>query len=173
MQLLPRLMLLLLAFFPLGLMAQPELIVDSPDQAEDAYFTQVFGYTVCSPYNRVLYDSIDHWLGTPYCYSGTTENGIDCSGFTLKICKGVYDKDFPVRSSGELFQLCEKIDRNTLREGDLVFFKIYRGRISHVGIYLGENRFVHASTSKGVIISSLDEAYYKKYFAGAGRLPGS
>ena len=86
----------------------------------------------------------------------------------------LYDRVFGIhigaRNSSEIYQLVEKIDPNELREGDFVFFRIRsRSRISHVGVYLGEKRFAHASTSKGVVISDLNDPYYKKYFAGAGR----
>jgi lipoprotein Spr len=70
----------------------------------------------------------------------------------------------------DLFKEAEPIRKSDLREGDLVFFRINKKRISHVGIFLGQNKFVHSSTQKGVTISDLDEPYYQKYFYKAGRI---
>ena len=74
------------------------------------------------------------------------------------------------RSSSEIFSQCKQLSIEDAREGDLVFFKINSKNISHVGIFLKKKLFVHASTSRGVIINNLDEAYYKKFFFCAGRL---
>jgi lipoprotein Spr len=73
------------------------------------------------------------------------------------------------RSSRDIFSMVSPVRRDDLKEGDLVFFKIHSRRISHVGIYLGNNRFAHAS-SRGVAISSLDDAYYRRYFYRGGRM---
>ncbi|MEW6468912.1 MAG: NlpC/P60 family protein [Bacteroidota bacterium] len=119
--------------------------------------------------NMKLYAFIDDWYGTPYKYSGKTKNGIDCSGFATVLMKEVYNKTATPPCS-KMFEQCEVLGTKALEEGDLVFFKIEGNKVSHVGIYLMNNRFVHASTSKGVIISSLEENYYKKYFHKGGRL---
>ena len=73
-------------------------------------------------------------------------------------------------SSAEIFKACSPVDRGRLQEGDLVFFKINSSQISHVGVYLANENFVHATLQSGVIISSLNEAYYSKYFFKGGRL---
>lgn len=73
-------------------------------------------------------------------------------------------------NSADLFTQVKRLGLKDLREGDLVFFRIHHRRISHVGIYLENDKFVHASTSAGVMISDLNEPYWKRYFAGAGRL---
>lgn len=119
--------------------------------------------------NIKLYTFIDEWLGTPYKYGGKTKEGIDCSDFTVVLCKEVYNKTLEVPAT-KIYSLCKPIDISEIQEGDLVFFKIDGGKISHVGIYLQNNKFIHASTKKGVIINDLNEAYYKKYFYKAGRI---
>ncbi|MGL4596112.1 MAG: C40 family peptidase [Bacteroidia bacterium] len=118
--------------------------------------------------NFALYGFIDDWYGTSYLYGGKTKSGIDCSGLVGTLYKQVYQKDF-TGPSASMHTRCEKRTINQLQEGDLVFFKIGSNKISHVGVYLKNRRFVHASTKKGVIISSLDETYYKTYFFEGGK----
>lgn len=117
-----------------------------------------------------LYSFIDNWYGTPYRFGGTTRRGIDCSAFMQEIFNGVYKYRLP-RTSRDQFAISKKINRQEdLREGDLVFFKIRTSSISHVGIYLADGKFAHASSSKGVIISNLGENYWSRYYAGGGRV---
>lgn len=115
-----------------------------------------------------LYSFITDWYGTPYRYGGCDKSGTDCSCFTLMLFKQVYNKTIE-RSSGEIYKSCEKIKRSHLKEGDLVFFVTNGKGVSHVGVFLKDEKFVHASTSKGVMISSLSEAYFEKTYYGAGR----
>ena len=112
---------------------------------------------------------MNDWLGTTYCYAGNTKNGVDCSGFVSAIYKTVFHIDLE-GSSKDIFKDAKTIKRSQLREGDLVFFRIRKKKVSHVGIYLGQNKFAHASVHDGVIISDLDEDYYKKYFYKGGRM---
>lgn len=119
--------------------------------------------------NLKLYSFIHEWYGTPYKYGGTTKAGIDCSAFTLFLYEQVYNVKLP-RTSRDQYTHLKKISRAELQEGDLVFFK-ERTRITHVGVYLGNNKFAHASTSQGVMISDLDQLYFSRRYAGAGRLP--
>lgn len=121
--------------------------------------------------NTDLYDLIDQWLGTPYRIGGFTKRGVDCSGFAQNLVGAVYGM-YITRTAREQFGECTPISREELQEGDLVFFNTSRG-VSHVGVYLHNDKFVHASTSSGVIISDLKEAYWAKRFVGAGRLPNS
>lgn len=116
-----------------------------------------------------LYSFIDDWYGTPYKYSGCQKTGIDCSCFTNLLYDKVYNKKI-ARSSADMFKACDQISVEDAVTGDLVFFKIGGNTISHVGVYIKNKLFVHASNSKGVIINSLDEAYYKKYFFSAGKM---
>jgi lipoprotein Spr len=133
------------------------------------YFSQVFGFEVPDIFNAALYDTIAEWLGTPYHYSGKDETGIDCSGFVNMIYHNVYGI-LLMGSSIDLFKTSHHLSKNKLKEGDLVFFKINHRQVSHVGLYLGDHKFAHSSTSNGVIISDLDEPYYKKHYAGGGRV---
>lgn len=122
--------------------------------------------SACSPY---LYYQVYDWLGTRYKYSGNSKSGIDCSGFVGELYKNAYCIELN-GSSGTIFNQVKPIEKDQLREGDILFFKIRRNQISHVGVYLGNNKFAHASVHSGVIVSDLDEKYYKKYFYKGGRL---
>jgi len=119
--------------------------------------------------NIKLYNFIDEWYGTPYKYGGNNKNGIDCSDFTSTLYNEVYEKNLK-GSSSAIFNECKIVSINNLVEGDLVFFKIESDNISHIGVYLQNNKFVHATVKKGVMIDDLDEPYYKKYFYKAGRI---
>jgi lipoprotein Spr len=119
-----------------------------------------------------LYSFVNDWYGTPYKYSGCQRTGIDCSCFSNLLYEKVYDKKIP-RTTGEMYAICKKINLDDAREGDLVFFKIGGNAISHVGVYLKKKHFVHSSSSRGVMVSSMDEPYFKKYFYCAGKLRNS
>lgn len=121
--------------------------------------------SACSPY---LYYQVYDWLGTRYKYSGNSKKGIDCSGFVSEMYRNTYCIDLN-GSSGSMFTQVKPIEKDQLQEGDILFFKIKRNQISHVGVYLGNNKFAHASVHAGVIVSDLDEKYYKKYFYKGGR----
>lgn len=133
------------------------------------YYSQVFGINITEILNTDLYSVVEKWLGTPYKYAGKSLNGIDCSGFVNQIYESAYC--FLLSgNSADLFKKVTLLPKDKLQEGDLVFFKINRKSISHVGVYLGDNKFAHASRSQGVIISDLDHPYYKKYFVKGGRV---
>ncbi len=116
-----------------------------------------------------LYSFINDWYGVPYKFGGCQKTGVDCSCFSSNLYESVYSKKLP-RTATDIYSACEKINLEKAKEGDFVFFKIKSSSISHVGIYLGNNQFVHASSSRGVIVNSLSEDYYKKYFFSAGKL---
>lgn len=121
--------------------------------------------------NMSLYSFIDEWYGVRYHLGGTDKTGIDCSAFVQRLYEQVF-KTSLVRTAFEQFNFCRLVfDTASLKEGDLVFFRIHSRRISHVGIYLMNNFFVHASSSHGVMISSLTDGYWQRYFAGAGEVP--
>ncbi len=119
--------------------------------------------------NIPLLELIDKWWGTKYCMGGSTENCIDCSAFTQIIMRDIYQQTLP-RTSQEQYMVCERIKLEDLHEGDLVFFNTGGRDISHVGIYLLNNKFVHAATSGGVMISDLTEKYWQAKYRGAGRV---
>jgi len=121
--------------------------------------------------NEKLFSFIEDWWGAPYRLGGNSKTGIDCSNFVNTLLGAV----FHMSIAGNSIQLYNQVKRlrnkAELQLGDLVFFAINRSkRISHVGIYLENDRFVHASSSSGVVISDLKEPYWKRYYAGAGRL---
>jgi len=121
--------------------------------------------------NQLLFENIDEWYGTRYRLGGTTKTGIDCSAFVGVIYAGVFGISLP-RTARDQYNATKHISRTELKEGDLLFFNT-RGGVSHVGIYLQNNKFVHASTAKGVTISDMFEPYYLQHFIGAGRVKGS
>jgi murein DD-endopeptidase / murein LD-carboxypeptidase len=120
--------------------------------------------------NLSLFHFIDEWMGTPYHLGGNTKDGIDCSGFTKILEQSVFNLSLP-RTSGEQYREAHKVPVPELQEGDLVFFGTKKKGISHVGVYLTNNKFVHASTSYGVMISDLGESYWSRRFRGGGRMP--
>jgi len=114
---------------------------------------------------------MDQWYGVPYHYGGTSRAGIDCSAFTSLLLSSVYNESQLPRMSADQYKATKRILKKDLQEGDLVFFHTYgKGhRVTHVGVYLYNNRFVHASVA-GVQISSMDEGYYLTHYVGAGRV---
>ncbi|MCD8262517.1 MAG: NlpC/P60 family protein [Bacteroides sp.] len=121
--------------------------------------------------NHALYIEASQWIGTPYRSGGTTKNGVDCSGLTRELYRSVYRKELPC-STTEQRKKAQKVSRHKLKEGDLVFFSSTRSgkQVAHVGIYLKKNNFIHASTSKGVIVSNLNETYYRKHWLSGGKI---
>jgi cell wall-associated NlpC family hydrolase len=112
---------------------------------------------------------IDDYLGAPYKEGGTSTNGIDCSGLVRNVYYELDGRSMPpdVR---RMFRTGETIERDDLEFGDLVFFAFGTRGTSHVGIYIGNGKFVHASETRGVIVSSLDESTYADNYRGARRL---
>jgi lipoprotein Spr len=121
--------------------------------------------------NIDLIEEIDDWYGTPYHFGGSSKNGIDCSAFSRTLSNDVFNVSLP-RTAEEQYDYCDHIKKSQLKQGDLVFFHTSgRSRITHVGVYLQNGKFVHASTSSGVMISDLDEYYWKRAYRAAGRIP--
>jgi lipoprotein Spr len=156
--------------FGLNAWAQDTVSDDEQNNLKLCYhFSRLLDYEVTGFSNPDLYQEIYNWLGTPYKYAGDCKEGIDCSGFVCQLYQNVYGVKLS-GSSGDLFKGVKPVKKTSLQEGDLVFFKIKQNRISHVGIYLGNNKFAHASVQNGVIISDLDDPYYKKYYYKGGRI---
>ncbi|MEP7109179.1 MAG: NlpC/P60 family protein [Ferruginibacter sp.] len=118
--------------------------------------------------NFPLYNFINDWWATHYRLGGTDRSGIDCSAFTGKLLCEVYGLTVP-RTARKQFDICERLATADLIEGDLVFFNT-RGGVSHVGLYLGNNYFVHSSVHDGITISSLEDEYYSRRFISGGRI---
>lgn len=123
-------------------------------------------------YNMPLYAEVSQWLGVPYRYAGLSRRGLDCSGFAFLIYQRVYGKTIP-RSTSDLSKMkMHKVSKGSLKAGDFVFFATSKNHknINHVGIYLKDGQFIHASTSNGVIVSRLDEGYYERTWKRGGRV---
>nr|WP_067059190.1 NlpC/P60 family protein [Mucilaginibacter sp. L294] len=148
----------------------PNQVADKEEQESLAkdYLSQIMGVAVSATSNMKLFHFVYDWIGTPYRFGGSSRKGIDCSAFTKQLYSDVFNLTIR-RSSRDIFSMVNPVNKDDLKEGDLVFFKIHSRSISHIGIYLGNNRFAHAS-SRGVAISSLDDAYYSRYFYKGGRL---
>lgn len=111
----------------------------------------------------------EKWRGTPYVDGGMSATGIDCSGFTVLAYRDLFGLSLP-RTAGEQAESGREITRAALKSGDLVFFNT-GGSKKHVGIYLADDQFIHASLSKGVTLSSLDDSYWQEKYWQARRLP--
>lgn len=117
--------------------------------------------------NLELFDFYSEWEGVGYKLGGDSKNGIDCSGFIQKAFKEKFDLTIP-RTTTEQSLVGKEIAKEELKSGDLVFFKI--GEINHVGVYLEDGMFIHASTKIGVTISELDNSYFSKSYWKAQRV---
>ncbi len=123
-----------------------------------------------SQQQNALVKETKKWIGTRYQYGGHSRKGTDCSGMVMEVYLAVCGIALP-RSSREQQAFCQSINKKDLVEGDLIFFCTgSAGRVSHVGMYIGDGKMVHASTSKGVIISRLDERYYQRTYHSSGRV---
>lgn len=123
--------------------------------------------------DKALIKEAKSWIGTKYKYGGHSRSGTDCSGFVMQVYKAVYDFKLP-RTSRDQHDFCNKINKKDLKVGDLVFFATGKSssKVSHVGLYIGNGEFIHASSSKGVIITDLNKNYYVRTFVSAGRVEG-
>jgi lipoprotein Spr len=165
-----------LFFSVLAVQAQTKTVPNQPtdkpaDEQESLakdYLSQIMHVAVSATSNLKLFNFVYDWIGTPYRFGGNTKKGVDCSAFTKQLYDQVFNLDIK-RNSRDIFSMVSPVSKDDLKEGDLVFFKIHSRSISHIGIYLGNSRFAHASL-KGVAISSLDDAYYSRYFYKGGRV---
>lgn len=136
--------------------------------------SRLYGVKITPDDNIFLYNEGAKWLGVPHRMGGNTKKGVDCSGFVAIIYREIYGKQLSRSSSDMLRHDCRKISRDRLKEGDLVFFRtsssVRKKEPNHVGIYLKNGRFIHTSTSRGVVVSSLSEPYYVRTWIGGGRV---
>jgi cell wall-associated NlpC family hydrolase len=111
------------------------------------------------------------FMGVPYSYGGSTPGGFDCSGFVRYTYKKATGKTLP-RSSSQMFTRGKSVSKSELQKGDLVFFRTSKSHngVSHTGIYIGDNKFIHSSSSKGVSIASLNDSYWKPKFISGKRI---
>lgn len=119
--------------------------------------------------NVELFRKIDEWWGTKYCMGGSTKNCIDCSALCVMIMRDIYGINVP-RTAQEQYNQSEHIALEELKEGDLVFFHTQGREVSHVGIYMANNKFLQASTSAGVTITDMNDKYWQPRFKGGGRV---
>jgi len=117
--------------------------------------------------NKYLYKFINDWEGTKYKFGGLSKMGIDCSGLVYLLYKDVYQKEIP-RNTSKQVEIIKRKYENQLKEGDLVFFNYDGKTFSHVGVFLQNGYYVHASTRKGVMVQKLKDPYTYKYFSRAG-----
>lgn len=119
--------------------------------------------------SKPLYRFINNWTGVRYKLGGLDKSGIDCSGFALLLQKDIYGKTLPRRSKDQADAVKNK-SYNNLKEGDLIFFSFGGREVDHVGVYLNGDFFVHASTTRGVIIDDLTLPVYQKAIVKTGTL---
>ncbi len=161
--------------FIIGQLYVDEMVNETPyiaqrvERGTVATGTNPLGLTYSADDNMALYEAVNSWLGVPYKYGGTDRKGIDCSAFVGTIYKEVYGVTLN-RTANDMLRDVKLIAKSQLKEGDLVFFTNSKGKVSHVGIYLKEDLFAHASTSNGVSVSRLDNKYWEKHFYKGGRV---
>lgn len=132
------------------------------------------GFSILDVYglsDEAFEKQVQKYIGIPYRRNGASQKGMDCSGFVSRFYKDLFDLHLPHNSLAQYrFSMLHSVNENEMQPGDLVFFKHPKSkRINHVGVYLSDGQFVHASSSEGVTVSSLDEGYWKKRFVGSKR----
>lgn len=130
------------------------------------------GFKVAGHDDLRLFREAATWLGTPYRYGGTTRKGVDCSGLAGNIYREVYRYNLSRTVNDIANRDCRRVAKRDLKAGDLVFFNTSKKKkgINHVGVFLKKGYFVHASTSRGVVVSQLKEDYYRKCYKRGGRV---
>lgn len=140
--------------------------------AEAARLSSQLGFKVHKKDDLKLYAEAGRWLGVPYRYGDKSRSGTDCSGLVGQIYQSVYKVPLERTVEGMDDKNCRRVGKSNLKPGDLVFFNTSKRKkgLNHVGLYLKNNYFIHASTSRGVIVSSLHEDYYRKHWKKGGRV---
>src|ERR1700712_4717378 len=142
-----------------------EVVAPQPSVAEK--YAQILGVDQSQIQNGRLYAFIDQWMGTPYKFGGQDHDGIDCSGLAQLLQQQVYGILIPRVTSQQVTVIKRKYEEE-LQEGDLLFFDYDGRQFSHVGVYLQNGYYVHASSTRGVIIVKLHDPYTYKYFSRGG-----
>lgn len=143
-----------------------------PDLQFYSKYSKKLGINFEGSENKQLIMAVDEWLGTRYRWGGCSKYGTDCSCLVKTIYKDVYGIELSRSSASIFYNDLKPVKKEDLQEGDLLFFKIRRNRISHVGLYLKDNKFAHASLHRGVVIDDLTKKYYRKRFFSGGRPAG-
>lgn len=154
----------------------PEPFIEKePEASADARrfysrYSKKLGIHLDGTENKALIKSIARWLRVPFKWGGCSKRGVDCSCFVKLVYKDVYGISLNRTSRNIVYKNLDTIKKRELQEGDIISFKIDGDKISHIGIYLKNNKFVHVSRSKGVRISNLNGKYYRERFFSAGRV---
>jgi cell wall-associated NlpC family hydrolase len=135
----------------------------SPEAPQIVYATRP-----TSDVEQLLRNEADRWMGTPHRMGGVSRKGIDCSGLVMQVYRRLFDMRLP-RTTGKQVRQGVAVNRGQLQPGDLVFFRPPR-KARHVGIYLGGGEFVHTSSSRGVMISHMNEDYWRQSYWQARRI---
>lgn len=120
---------------------------------------------------RSVIEYAQTWLGTPYRYGGESRKGVDCSALVMSVYRDALGVKIP-RTTVQQRKFTADVRRGDLRPGDLIFFSSDKNRngISHVGMFIGNDRFIHASSSRGVVVSKLSERYFVNHYHSSGRV---
>jgi probable lipoprotein NlpC len=141
--------------------------IEKPNNSLASKYANIMDVSKKDIKNGKLYNFIDDWEGVKYKFGGLDKRGIDCSGLVFLVYKDVYQKEIP-RTTSQQIEIIKRKYENQLKEGDLVFFDFDGKKYSHVGIYLQNGYFFHASTSKGVMVGKIKDGYNYKYFSRGG-----
>lgn len=146
----------------------PAVLISDTDFEQK--YIQLTGNVPLPEANKALTQSISGWVGVPYRDNSDSHTGTDCSGFVRNVYQEAYGLNLNRNALKMYEQDVDPIDKEELHEGDLIFFDTFGSGISHVGIYLQNGRFAHASTSRGVTVDSLTNPYYSACYYGSGRV---
>ena len=163
-----RVVIFLVAFFFLNSCASKKNVNNSNRQPK-AGFSEKLGCPLPENNNQVFIEAIAEWVNVQYRYGGNSKKGTDCSGFVQAIYKSVFNKILD-HNAFQISKKARRVNKNQLAQGDLLFFKINKKQVDHVGLHIYDTYFIHASTKKGVIVSDLKQAYYQQTFDFYGKI---
>ncbi|RRD39054.1 glycoside hydrolase [Leptotrichia sp. OH3620_COT-345] len=157
----------------IGKITSDEQIVGSRLKELKREQDRIFSSGTADEIDRVILEnqllkSFNNWKGTKYVWGGDSSRGMDCSALTRRVYREVFGYELP-RVSTDQVKVGKKVSVNNLKPGDILFFKP-ENRVNHTAVYLGNSLFINASTSKGVVLSSLESSYWGKYFKYAVRV---